>query len=243
MASEIAKPFLALGVPILQGYGLTETAPVISCNTPEDNDPISVGRALPGVAVRIGGQDELLSRGDNVMVGYWRRPDETARALEPDGWLHTGDQAKLVNGRVYMVGRIKDIIVTSTGEKVAPADVETAIVIDPLFEQVMVLEEKQPFLIALVVLNRGRWAQHARELGLENGTAPDVRSAAFVRWVAERIRHSLRAFPSYATPRAVSVSLDPWTVGNGLMTPTLKPKRAAIEARYSEEIAKLYRGH
>ena len=243
MASEIAKPFLALGVPILQGYGLTETAPVISCNTPEDNDPTSVGRALPGVAVRIGGQDELLCRGDNVMVGYWRRPDETARALEPDGWLHTGDQAKLVNGRVYIVGRIKDIIVTSTGEKVAPADIETAIVIDPLFAQVMVLGEKQPFLIALVVLNRGKWAQHARELGFENGTAPDVRSEAAVRWVAERIRHALRAFPSYATPRAVSVSLDPWTVANGLMTPTLKPKRAAIEARYSEEIAKLYRGH
>ena len=116
MSLEVSKPFLALGVPILQGYGMTETAPVISCNTPEDNDPTSVGRVLPGVAVRIGGQNELLSRGDNVMVGYWRRPDETALALEADGWLHTGDQAKLVNGRVYIVGRIKDIIVTSTGE-------------------------------------------------------------------------------------------------------------------------------
>ena len=243
MSLEVSKPFLALGVPILQGYGMTETAPVISCNTPEDNDPTSVGRVLPGVAVRIGGQNELLSRGDNVMVGYWRRPDETALALEADGWLHTGDQAKLVNGRVYIVGRIKDIIVTSTGEKVAPADIESAIVIDPVFEQVIVLGEKQPFLIALVVLNRDKWAQHAREMGLESGNESDLRSAVTVRWVAQRIRHSLRTFPSYATPRAVSVSLDPWTVANGLITPTLKPKRAAIEARYSEEIAKLYRGH
>ena len=102
MTSEVSRPFLALGVPLLQGYGMTESSPVISCNTPEDNDPTSVGRALRGVAVRIGDRDELLARGDNIMLGYWHRPDDTALARDPDGWLHTGDQAQLENGRIIL---------------------------------------------------------------------------------------------------------------------------------------------
>ena len=243
MASEVAKPFLALGVPLLQGYGMTESAPVIACNTLEDNDPASVGRPLPGVAVRIGDHDELLARGDNVMMGYWQRPEETVRARDSDGWLHTGDQARLEHGRIYIKGRLKDIIVTSTGEKIAPADLEGAIASDSLFDQAMVLGEQRPYLAALVVLNRERWARQARDLGLTPENVSDLRSATATRWVTERIGQALRAFPSYATPRAVLLTLEPWTVARGLITPTLKPKRAAIEARYAAEIAELYRGH
>ncbi|HUI62329.1 MAG TPA: AMP-dependent synthetase/ligase [Steroidobacteraceae bacterium] len=243
MALQIARPFLALGVPVLQGYGMTESSPVISCNTPQDNDPASVGRALPGIEVRIGEQQELLARGDNVMVGYWQRAEETSRVREADGWLHTGDQASIEAGRIHIKGRIKDIIVTSTGEKVSPVDLEAAIVSDPVFEQAMVLGEGRPYLAALVVLNRATWEQRARELGMDSREASAMHSPAVLDWLTERIRQALRAFPGYAMPRVVLPLEEPWTVAGGLITPTLKPKRAAIEARYAAEIAGLYRGH
>ncbi len=193
--------------------------------------------------MRIGDSEELLARGENVMVGYWQRPEETARARDPDGWLHTGDQGRVDGGRIYIKGRLKDIIVTSTGEKIAPADVEAAIASDPLFDQAMVIGEQRPYLAALVVLNHARWARQAQDLGLNPDDEADLDSDPARRSVLERIRAALQAFPSYATPRAVFVSREAWTVANGLITPTLKPKRAAIEARYAAEIAELYRGH
>ncbi len=243
LAPEVARPFLALGVTLLQGYGMTESAPVIACNTPDDNEPASVGRPVRGVSVRVGDRDELLAQGANVMMGYWQRPTETALAVDPEGWLHTGDQAQLKDGRVYIKGRIKDIIVTSTGEKIAPADLETAIGGDPMFDQVMVLGEQRPYLVALVVLNATHWAQQARQLGLDPQAPADLRAVPATHWALERIGEALRAFPRYATPRAVWLSLEPWTVGAGLITPTLKPKRLAIQARFATEIAELYRGH
>lgn len=239
----ISRTFLALGMPLLQGYGLTETAPVVACNTPAENHPDSVGRPLPGVQVRIGEHEELLVRGPNVMRGYWRRPEETARVLEPDGWLHTGDQAQIEEGRIVIKGRLKDILVTSTGEKIAPADLESAILADPLFEQVMVLGEGRPYIAALVVLNRERWGRHAAKYSLRAEEPATLRSAMVRAWVLDHIARAVRGFPAYAKPRAAHVSLEPWTIDAGLITPTLKAKRLAIEKRFAPEIAELYRGH
>src|SRR5262245_33018749 len=157
IAEPIIRVFLALGLDVLQGYGMTETSPVVAVNTPDDNDPRTVGRPLPGVEVRIGENDELMVRGASVMAGYWHRPEETRKAIEAHGWLHTGDQARIEGGRITITGRIKDIIVTSTGEKIAPVDLETAIMSDPLFQQAMVLGERRPFLAALVVLDGEEW--------------------------------------------------------------------------------------
>ncbi|HTV53071.1 MAG TPA: AMP-dependent synthetase/ligase, partial [Steroidobacteraceae bacterium] len=239
----VVRSLLGLGVPLLQGYGLTESAPVIACNTPEDNDPASVGRPLPGIEVRIGAQEELLVRGPNVMVGYWQRPEETARVLEPDGWLHTGDQVELVGGRLYIKGRIKDILVTSTGEKIAPVDLEAAITGDPLFEQALVVGEGRPYVAVLAVVNREQWQREAATLGLDAADPKSLEQEAVQRLALERIAAAARSFPIYARPRAVALSAEPWTVAAGLITPTLKPKRAAIERRFAEVIAQLYRGH
>ncbi len=153
IAQPVIRLFLALGLDVLQGYGMTETSPVVSVNTIDDNDPHSVGHVLDGVEARLGENDELLVRGPSVMLGYWHKPDETRRVKDADGWLHTGDQARIENGRITITGRIKDILVTSTGEKIAPVDLETAILADPLFEQALVVGEQRPFLTALVVLN------------------------------------------------------------------------------------------
>lgn len=239
----IVRTFVALGIPLLQGYGLTETAPVVACNTLEDNHPDSVGRPLPGIEVKLGEREELLVRGPNVMDGYWRQPEETARVLEPDGWLHTGDQARIEEGRIVIKGRIKDILVTSTGEKIAPVDLESAILTDPLFEQVMVLGEGRPYIAALAVINRKRWTEQAGKLGLRGDDLKSLRAPAVVEWVLRHSDRTVRGFPAYARPRAVSVSLEPWTIDSGLITPTLKPKRLAIEKRFAVEIAELYRGH
>lgn len=242
MPLAVARPFLACGLPLLQGYGMTESAPVVACNRPASNDPESVGPPLAGVEVQLGAEDELLVRGPSVMLGYWQRPEDTARALE-GGWLHTGDQARIVDGRIYIKGRLKDIIVTSTGEKIAPLDLEEAILADPVFEQVMVIGEARPFVAALVVLNHEHWMSEARRLGLTPEDPASLGADSALKWALGRISAAVRHLPGYAQPREVALSLAPWTVADGLLTPTLKPKRAAIEQRFARQIAALYAGH
>ena len=240
MPEVVSRCFLAMGVNVLQGYGMTETAPVVSVNRPDRNDPTTVGEVIADVEVRIGDKDELLVKGPNVMLGYWRRPEETRRVLEPDGWLHSGDQANTRDGRLIIKGRIKDIIVTSTGEKISPCDLEQAIAGDPLFEQAMVVGEQRPFVAAIAVLNRSMVEDKARELGI-GGKIEDVLASDQMRALAlERIRKAVAHLPSYATPRKVWLTVEPWTVGAGLMTPTLKLKRQAIESAFATEIASLY---
>jgi long-chain acyl-CoA synthetase len=242
MAGVVSRRFRALGLQLLEGYGMTESSPVVSCNTPADNDPDSVGRPIPGVEVRIGANDELLVRGPNVMAGYLNRPEETKHAIE-HGWLHTGDQAELRDGRIRIKGRLKDIIVTSTGEKVPPADLELAITSDPLFAQAMVIGENRPFLAMLLVLNRAHWAREAAALGVDPASAQALETPAVTKFVLGRVRRLLSGFPSYAAPRAAWCTLEPWTIDNGLITPTLKLKRNAIDERYAAQIARLYEGH
>jgi long-chain acyl-CoA synthetase len=240
IALPIIRLFLSLGVDILQGYGMTETSPVVATNTPGDNDPRSVGRPLPGIEVRIGDNEELLVRAPSVMVGYWRKPEETRRVIEPDGWLHTGDQARIVDGRITITGRIKDIIVTSTGEKIAPADVETAILSDPLFEQAMVVGERRPYLAALVVLNADEWRRERSRLEGKTDDAASPSAQTGSDFLLRRIAEAVKDFPAYATPRAVWWTTEPWTIATGLLTPTLKIKRAALEQRLAPEIEELY---
>lgn len=240
LSHPIARTFLGLGLPIVQGYGMTESAPVVSANTPEDNDPATVGRPLPGVEVRIGENRELLVRGPNVMRGYWKRDEDTARALA-DGWLHTGDQAAIENGRVRILGRVKEIIVTSTGEKIAPVDLELAIAADPLFEQAYCFGDNRPFIAAIVVLGREPWAKVARGLALDPDAPQSLQDARAVAAVLARIRELTQGFPYYAQPRAVALTVEPWTVENTLITPTLKLKRNNLAAHFAPEIERLYR--
>jgi long-chain acyl-CoA synthetase len=240
MQFAVSRFFLAMGVAVQQGYGMTESSPVVSVNRLERNDPESVGETVPGVEVRIGDNDELMVRGPGVMLGYWRRPEDTRRALDPDGWLHTGDQARLSDRRIFIKGRIKDIIVTSTGEKISPADLEQAIGADPLFEQAMVIGEQRPFVAALAVLNRGALVEAAKGIGLIGAPEDIIGSDAARALVLARIKRAVADFPDYATPRKVAPMLKPWTIDAGLMTPTLKLKRKAIEVAFQKEIAGLY---
>ena len=243
LSERVARFFLALGLPVVEGYGLTEAAPSVTGNSLVDNVTGSVGPPLPGIEVRLGPDDELLVRAPSVMLGYWRRPQETRAAIDPDGWLHTGDTAEIRDGRVYIRGRLKDILVMSTGEKAAPADLEAAIQLDALFDQVMVVGEGRPYLAALAVLNRAQW----RKLAAQHGFAPDDpapgANPAAVDVALRRVAAALSSFPSHAQVRAIRLLREPWTIGDGLLTPTMKVKRARVEARHAEDIAALYAGH
>ena len=240
LSPTIAKCFLGLGLQLVQGYGMTETAPVVSVNSLDDNDPASVGRALPGVEVRIGENRELQVRGPIVMHGYWKRPEDTAKILSPDGWLGTGDQAEIVNGRIYIRGRIKEIIVTSTGEKVPPGDLELALLADPALEQAFVVGENRPFIACVAVLKNDEWQRLAADLGLNPQEAGSLNHPSVHRAVLARMEKNTASFPRYAVPRAVHLTLTPWTIENTFMTPTLKLKRNNLTAHFSEAIEGMY---
>lgn len=240
LSPTIAKCFLGLGLPLVQGYGMTETAPVVSVNSLEDNDPACVGKALPGVDVRIGDNRELQVRGPIVMKGYWKRPEDTAKILSADGWLGTGDQAEIVNGRIYIKGRIKEIIVTSTGEKIPPGDLELALLADPLLEQAFVVGENRPFIACVAVLKRDEWQRLAGDLGLSTQDADSLNHPSVHRAVLARIEKNTASFARYAVPRAVHLTLTPWTIENTFMTPTLKLKRNNLMAHFAEAIEGMY---
>jgi len=241
MAPEVARFFIGAGIPMIQGYGATETAPVVTVNTLEANIPESVGIPLPGTEVRCGDNDELLTRGPCVMLGYWNNPDASAGCIDADGWFHTGDQARIDGEHVFITGRLKEIIVLSNGEKVPPADMELAITMDGLFSQLMVVGEGKPFLAALVVLDSEEYRRLAAEQGLDE--APGAAGEALEKILVQRIAARLKEFPGYAKSRRVAVVDRPWTTEDGLMTPTLKLKRPKVLARHSDEVEQLYAGH
>jgi long-chain acyl-CoA synthetase len=224
---QIAHTFIGLGLPICQGYGLTEASPIVSVNLLEKNDPASIGVPLPGVEIAFGESSALRVRGPIVMMGYWRNPEATAKVLDADGWLDTGDQARMKDGFLYITGRLKEIIVLGNGEKVPPVDMELAAQLDPLFEQVLVVGEGKPYLAALVVLNA---AERARAGNLDD------------KALAARLGAQLRDFPGYAQVRRVGVVDEPWTAANGMLTPTMKLRRAQIMEREKDRLAELYKG-
>ncbi|UJO99858.1 MAG: long-chain fatty acid--CoA ligase, partial [Nitrosomonas sp.] len=169
LSPEVSRIFIGLGLPVLQGYGMTESSPVVCANRVEDNVPASVGLPIPGVEVKLGENNALLVRGPNVMLGYWNNPEATQTAISPDGWLNTGDIASIdAQGHVTITGRLKEIIVLSTGEKVPPGDMEAAILRDPLFEQVMLTGEARSYLSVLAVLNPARWQDLIAHYGLDD---------------------------------------------------------------------------
>lgn len=240
LAPEVMRSLIGLGLTVIQGYGLTEASPLITTNREKDNVLGSVGKPIPNVEIRLAGNGELLVRGPNVMMGYWNNPAATALVLR-DGWLHTGDLARIdPTGHVYLTGRIKDILVLSTGEKMPPAEIETAILGDGLFEQVIVCGEGKPYLAALAVLNRERWNEAARIAKIEPAA---LASPAAEQLALKRIAESMQSLPGQAQIRRIALSFDPWSVDNGLLTPTLKPKRAQILELHAAEFARLFAGH
>jgi len=240
LSADISKFFIGLGLPIYQGYGLTETSPVVSVNRTEDNQPESVGKPLADILVKIGDHDELLVKGPCNMQGYWNNKAATTDIIDEGGWLHTGDKARLVDGRIFITGRLKEIIALSNGEKVSPTDMEMAISLDPMFENTMVIGEGRPYLTLVCVLNQFYWEEFAEQLKVP-ATEESLRLPEVKQVVKERVDKLLSGFPGFVFIKEITLNLSPWTVEEGLLTPTLKMKRKVIEQHLAGEIESMYK--
>ena len=243
LSPEIARMFIGLGISIQQGYGLTETSPVISANSLKDNQPASVGSPLEGVEVKIGEHQELITRSPSVMLGYWNDPVATANTVDAEGWLRTGDQVRFEDRHIYITGRLKEIIVLANGEKVAPADMEMAIALDDLVEQVLVIGEGRPYLCALIVPEAQAWLSLCNGFGLDPAGEESYVDGRVVGVVLERVQRQLLSFPGYAQIRRVALLREPWGIENGMMTPTMKLRRTRILDHCAPAVGTLYQGH
>lgn len=243
LSANSARTFIGLGIPILQGYGLTETSPVIGVNRVDDNIPSSIGKPIHGVEVRLDENNALEVRGHNVMLGYWNNEAATRAIISPDGWLNTGDVVRIDEaGHIFITGRVKEIIVLSNGEKVPPSDMEAAILSDALFEQVMITGEGKAYLSLLAVVNRERWELAARERDLPGNWPEGLNLPQARAFALARVAQKMKAFPGYAKIRRITLLIEPWTVDNGMLTPTLKLKRNVVQERYRQEIEQMYEG-
>lgn len=241
---KVARVFGGLSLAPIQGYGMTEASPIIAGNSLTLNQPDTVGKLFSNLQMRLAPEThEIQIRGSSIMKGYWKRPEDTARVLDSEGWLSTGDVGEInETGLLRIKGRIKEIIVTSTGEKVPPVDLELALETDPLFSQAYVVGENKPFISAVTVLNPEEWKKLAAELKVSASEASlkltSVRTA-----ILKRVKAAAADFPHYALPRKVLLTLKPWTIENGLLTPTLKLKRTPLAKFFKKEIDEIYEKH
>ena len=241
----IEKTLHILGFNIIQGYGLTETSPVVTCRSLDDNRLGTVGKPLDGVEVRIGEDDEILVRGPNVMKEYFRKPEETKAAIDEGGWFHTGDQGRFdEDGNLIITGRIKELLVTSYGKNVAPVAIERKLAGIPYVEQSVLIGDGRKYLTALIVPRREMVSRYAVEQGLRADDYPEVlRTSALRDLFAEQIARATADLPGFEQVRAFTLLDETFTVENGLLTPTLKVRRGKILERYRHQIEDMYGSH
>ena len=225
---DVALFFAALGVPLFQGYGLTECAPVISVNGPGATKLHTVGRPIPGMEVRIAEDGEILARGPSVMRGYWRDDVGTSQVLR-DGWLHTGDIGVIDrDGFLQITDRKKDIIVVSGGDNVAPQRVEGVLALQPEIDQAIVYGDGQPHLVALIVPDAEFAKAYARRHGLQPELAQLVQHKDFERALGEAVTRANESLSVIERVRHFRLMAEPFTIEKGTMTPTLKLRRQLI---------------
>jgi long-chain acyl-CoA synthetase len=237
---DIGLYFTALGLPLLQGYGQTETAPVVSVNPPWKVKLETVGPPFEGVEVKIAEDGEILVRGELVMTGYWNDEDATYQALQ-EGWLHTGDIGELdADGYLKITDRKKDIIVFSGGDNVSPARVEGFLTLQREIQQAMVFGDKRPHLVALLVPDDDFVAEWCRGNGKPRDLATlseDAEFRAALSQVLDRVNGNLSSLEKV---RRFAVLSEPFSVENGMMTPTMKIRRHKIKAAYGDLLEALY---
>jgi long-chain acyl-CoA synthetase len=237
---EIGVFFLALGVPLLQGYGQTEASPVISANRPKKIKIDTVGPIFDGLQARIAEDGEILVKGEAVMKGYWRDPDATERAIG-DGWLYTGDIGEFDgDGYLKITDRKKDIIVLSGGDNISPARVEGFLVLQPEVAQAMVHGDRHPHLVALIVPD----PDFVKDWAARNNAADDlgalVENPAFTRAVGAAVERVNRTLAPLERIRRFAVLPDSFTIDNAMLTPSLKIRRHKIREKWGDTIKKLY---
>ena len=242
LAVHINEFFYAAGLLVLEGYGLTETSPVISVNTFERNRIGSIGPVIPNTEVRIAEDGEILARGPGIMLGYYNKPEQTAEVLDADGWFYTGDIGRFDDdGYLYITDRKKDLIVTAGGKNIAPQPIENALKKNKFIGQVVVIGDKRPYMICLIVPNFDHLEMWAKESGLSWDTHDDLIALDSVRDKYQRgLDRANEKLESFSTIKNFALLKDEFTLERGELTPTLKVKRRVIQDSYAEQIDALY---
>lgn len=241
LAKELAEFFYAADVLILEGYGLTETSPVISVNRPKQFKFGTVGPPIPGVEVKIAKDGEILTRGPHIMKGYFKN-DEATREVIKDGWFYTGDLGEIdSDGFLKITGRKKDLIITAGGKNISPQNLENEILTDCLFSQVVILGDRKPYLVALIVPNRVEIERICEERGILAGSWDELLCLEAVkRIVAERLEKCMKDFAVYEQIKYFKLLSKEFTQASGEMTPTMKIKRKVVMEKYASMIEELY---
>jgi long-chain acyl-CoA synthetase len=244
LSRDTAEFFWALGIPVLEGYGLTETSPVVSVNTFEAVRLGTVGRPIPGVEVMIGdrsqtGEGEILIKGPNVMKGYLNMPEATREAIH-DGWFHTGDMGALdEDGFLRITDRKKDLIVTSVGKNVSPQRIETLLRADEYIKEALVYGDGRPHLAALIVPDVERL--DASGVKIEKDKWP-IEEGELIRFFEKRVRMRLKPLARFEQIKRFFLIDDCLSLEGGEITPTMKVKREAVARRFGDLIERLYEG-
>lgn len=244
LSRELGEFFDSIGIAILEGYGLTESSPVISVNRPGKAKFGTVGTPIPGVEVRLAADGEILVRGPNVMRGYWNDPAATAEVIDADGWLHTGDIGAFDDGGCLVItDRKKHIIVNSGGKNIAPGPIESALLSGGLIHQVLIIGDGRVYLSALVVPE----FDHVRERLAAEGIPPPpdasmAGSADVRRIIGSEIERIQKDSAPFERIRRFTLMPRPFTLEEGEMTPTLKIRRSVVERKYRQEIEAMYEG-
>lgn len=242
LAPEIGYLFLAAGLPILQGYGLTETSPSISCNTETRNRIGTVGPVMDGVEVQIAEDGEILVKGDTVMDGYYNRPAENEEAFSADGWFRTGDIGHIdADGFLVITDRKKDLIKTSGGKYIAPQRLESLIKSSRFVSQVVVVGNARKFASALIVPNMELLRGYAEIKGIEYSDESDlVANPRVIDLIRRQVERYTADVAKFETVKKIALLEHEFTIESGELTPTLKPRRSIIEKKYASVIDKLY---
>jgi long-chain acyl-CoA synthetase len=241
LAPEINKFFYAAGIIILEGYGLTETSPVIAVNSPEHFRIGTVGRPIPGVEVKIASDGEILARGPNIMKGYYNKPDATAEAIDGDGWFHTGDIGRLEDGFLRITDRKKDIIVTAGGKNIAPQPIENAVKASKYVSQAVMLGDKRKFPALLVVPEWDALEKWAKIKKLDYTSRRALLDLPITHAKIEKeVRAKLAGLAPFETPKKIGILEHEFSIERGELTPKLSVKRKVVSERYKDVIDALY---
>jgi long-chain acyl-CoA synthetase len=241
---QMAAFFSAIGMPVFEGYGLSETSPVIAVSRRGKNQRKfgTVGMPLPGVEVKIDGQNEILCRGHNVMMGYYKDPELTAQVIDAEGWFHTGDTGKITpEGLLSITGRLKNVFKTSFGKYVNPEVVEAKFTESHFIENIVVFGENRKFAAALIVPDFAYLKNRCEANKIAYTTNAEMIDNVYVnQTIREEIKNFNRFFGDYEQIKRYRLIADEWTVANGILSPTLKVKRKTVAERYADVIEKLF---
>jgi len=242
LSRELGEFFEAVGITIIEGYGLTETSPVLTANRVDDYRFGTVGKPLPGVEIKIAEDGEILAKGSNVMRGYYNNPAATAEVIDKEGWFHTGDIGMFdPQGHLIITDRKKHLFVSSGGKNIAPQPIESLFLQSKYIDQFLLVGDGRMFLTALIVPEFDVLSSHAKGAGIHFSSAADLTQRDDIRRLYEKeIQKIQKDLPTYERVRRFELLPEQLTVENGEITPTLKVKRKVVESKYSALIEKMY---